>query len=300
MAFVAGTGRTNIDLIYAGLSRLPNEGEEIYSNDFRVELGGGTPATLVNLSRLNIPTKIATELGNDMFSNFARDKFKNEGISPLNLYDGTGYPLNISSAMITKNDRTFVSYGTKVAPTKSQIDAVYEMSRGAKIVIMQSGYLEAYKKLKKEGAIMIFDVGYTEDLSLEKIKDNLEIADYFVPNKLEALKITDTTNLQDAAKVLGKYLDKVIIKLDNEGCFGVDNGESFCVDKIDCFEKVDSTGAGDAFLAGFTYGIFNGYSFKKSILCGNIVGGNCVTEIGCLTAKINEEELKSKLNQYIA
>ena len=31
MSFIAGTGKTNVDILYAGLKRLPQLGEELYS-----------------------------------------------------------------------------------------------------------------------------------------------------------------------------------------------------------------------------------------------------------------------------
>ena len=85
MAFIAGAGSTNVDLLYQGMERIPDVGEELYCKDFDLQLGGGLPATLINLSRLGIETKIATELGNDIFSNFAKEKFIEKDI-PLSIY----------------------------------------------------------------------------------------------------------------------------------------------------------------------------------------------------------------------
>lgn len=80
MAFIAGAGATNVDLLYQGFDRLAGVGEELYCKDFSLQLGGGLPATLINLGRLGISTKIATELGNDIFSNFAKEKFTQNGV----------------------------------------------------------------------------------------------------------------------------------------------------------------------------------------------------------------------------
>ena len=41
MSFLASVGVTNVDLMYVGMPRVPQEGEEIFSQDFRVLLGGG-------------------------------------------------------------------------------------------------------------------------------------------------------------------------------------------------------------------------------------------------------------------
>ena len=111
MSFIAGTGKTNVDILYAGLKRLPQLGEELYSDGFKLCLGGGVPGTMVNLGRLNIPVRTATWLGLDMFSDFASNEYRDNSVEITNLYEGGVLPLNITSAMITPEDRTFVTYG---------------------------------------------------------------------------------------------------------------------------------------------------------------------------------------------
>lgn len=293
MSFIAGAGATNVDLLYQGFDRLAGVGEELYCKDFSLQLGGGLPATLINLSRLGIPTKIATELGNDIFSNFAKDKFTQNGVEPTNLYNGDGIPLNITSAIILPKDRTFYTYGKgSIEPDENALKAFYEITKGSKICMMQlGGFLPVYKKLKEEGTILVLDTGWDDDMSFEKYNDYLELADYYTPNRKEALKITGAENEKDAAYALKKYFDKVVVKVDADGCIGIDGDDYFFVKSVDEFKNVDSTGAGDAFLSGFMYGIFNDCSLKDCIEYGNITGGKAVTAVGALTAFVNENEL---------
>lgn len=298
-AFIAGVGATNVDILYSGLERLPHEGEEVYTKDFSLQLGGGVPATLINLGRLNIPVKIATELGDDMFSLFAKSQFEKNGVMPTNLYDGDEIPLNVTSAMITPEDRTFVTYGKGTfEATPETLEKAYEMCRGAKIVIMAPGsFLPLYERLKKEGTILVFDCGWDDELSLEKYGKYLELADYYTPNRKEALTITGKDTPEEAAKVLSKYFDKVIVKIDKDGCLGYENGEFFTVEPLKDVIRVDSTGAGDAFLAGFIYGIYHERSFSECIRLGNITGGRCVEKVGCLSGYAEESELIAELNK---
>lgn len=297
--FIAGVGATNIDILYSGLERLPCEGEELYTKDFSLQLGGGVPATLINLGRLNIPVKIATELGKDMFSLFAKSQFEKNGVTPTNLYDGDEIPLNVTSAMITPGDRTFVTYGKGTfEATDETLETAYEMCRDAKIVIMAPGsFLPLYERLKKDGTILVFDCGWDDVLSLEKYGKYLEIADYYTPNRKEALAITGTETPEEAAVVLSKYFDRVIVKLDKDGCLGYENGEFFTVEPMKGIIGVDSTGAGDAFLAGFIYGIYHERSFKECIRLGNITGGRCVEKVGCLSGYAEESELLAALDK---
>ena len=295
MSFVAGAGSINIDLLFEGLPRIPNEGEELYSRGFSLQMGGGVSATLLNLAGLGVPVRIQTGLGNDMFSDFARRTFASFGVEPYNLADGTtGIPLNISAALLTPSDRTFVSYTDGLPMDDARI---YENSRGAKIVQMGVGSLEAYRRLKADGAILVFDTGWDDAMSLETYREYLELADYYTPNQKEALKITGTDQPADAARVLTQFFDKVIVKLDKDGCLILEDGQERIIPNIPVVHR-DSTGAGDAFLAGFLYGLYHDYSFAQSVLFGNITGGTCVTAVGCLTASLTEDELLDLAEHY--
>lgn len=293
MAFISGAGATNIDLLYQGFDRLAGVGEELYCKDFSLQLGGGLPATLINLGRLGIETKIATELGNDIFSNFAREKFIENGVEPANLYSGDKIPLNITSAIILPEDRTFYSYGKgNIEPDDKALESFYNIARGSKICMMQlGGFLPVYEKLKSEGSTLVLDTGWDDEMSFEKYNDFLTLADYYTPNRKEAMKITGESTPEKAAQALKKYFDKVVVKVDSDGCIGIDNDDAFFVPSIDEFKNVDSTGAGDAFLAGFMYGIFYDYSLKDCIEFGNITGGKAVTAVGALSAYVTEKEL---------
>ena len=79
---------------------------------------------------------------------------------------------------------------------------------------------------------------------------------------------------------------------------------------IDCFGEdtlyvpgipadcIDATGAGDAFFAGFMYGIMKDEPIEKCALYGNITGGKCVTAVGCTTAYFTEDELLAMAEKY--
>ena len=293
MAFIAGAGATNVDLLYENMPKIPGVGEEIYTDRFSCQLGGGLPATLINIGRLGIDARIATELGTDMFSRFAADQYKENHVEPMNIYSGDSIPLNITSAIILKNDRSFITYGKgSIDPSDEAKELFYNMAHGAKICLMQpGGFIDVYKKLKSEGTVMVLDMGWDDDMSVEKYADLLETADIYTPNRKEALRITGAASEKDAAVALKKYFDKVIVKVDKDGCIGIDGSDCFFVESIEKFKNKDSTGAGDAFLAGLCYGLFYDYPLKDCIEFGNITGGKAVTEVGALSAYVTEKEL---------
>lgn len=296
MSFVGAFGKLNVDLLYSGMPRIPNEGEEIYSKDFKVCLGGGLPATMINCSRLGVPAKIGTFLGGDMFSDFARRELEKSG-TQYEIFESKNYPLNVTSAIITSTDRTFVSYGGTETYSDEMLEKIYNSLKGAKVVAMQEKIIPVYKELKKDGTILVLDTGYSDDMSIEKHKELIEVADYYTPNIDETEKLTGTRDYKEALKIIGEYFEKPVVKLGKNGCAGYDK-DYFVVDNIDEFKCIDATGAGDAFLSGFIYGLYNDLDFKQCILAGNITGGKCVTGVGCLTEYITKNEIKDYLEKY--
>lgn len=296
MSFVGALGKINIDLLYAGMERLPREGEELYSKDFKVCLGGGLPAVMINCARYGVPSRLGTFLGDDMFSDFARNEMNKYGVE-YSEFDSVGYPLNITSAIITERDRTFISYGSQAQYDDKTLERIYELLSGARVVTMQENIMPVYRQLKKEGTILVLDTGYSDDMCIEKYRDMLELADYYTPNIDETEKMTGTRDARRAVEILREFFEKPIVKLGKDGCAGYD-GEFFTVPNIDEFSCIDATGAGDAFLSGFVYGLYHNMDFRECILTGNITGGKCVTGIGCLTEYFTEPQLKEYIEKY--
>ena len=293
MSFIAGAAATNVDLLYENMPKIPDVGEEVYTDRFSLQLGGGLPATLVNIGRLGIPARIATELGDDLFSGFAKAQFSENGVTPLNLYSGGAIPVNITSAILLPHDRSFVSYGKgEMNADDDACEAFYRMAHGAKICLMTTGgFLEVYRRLHAEGTVTVLDMGWDDEMSLRKYADLFEVADYYTPNRKEAMRLTGCSDPYRAAEALRPYFDRVVVKVDKDGCIGADDSGTFFVPSIDAFRHVDSTGAGDAFLAGFCYGLFYDYPLRDCITFGNVTGGKAVTAVGALSAYVTEPEL---------
>ena len=293
MSFIAGAGLTNVDLLYQNMPRIPAVGEEVYTDRFSLQLGGGLPATLINLGRLGVPAKIATELGDDLFSRFAKAQFEKANVQPLNLYRGSEIPVNVTSAVILDHDRSFITYGkSDIRPDDAAKEAFYNMATGAKLCLMSpGGFLDVYRVLKAEGTLLVLDMGWDDDLSFEKYADVLALADLYTPNRKEALRLTGCSDPLDAANALKKHFDRVVVKVDKDGCIGIDQSGAFFCKSLERFQNVDSTGAGDAFLAGLCYGLFHEKPLRECIAFGNVTGGKAVTAVGALSAYVTEGEL---------
>jgi len=58
-------------------------------------------------------------------------------------------------------------------------------------------------------------------------------------------------------------------------------------------EAVDTTGAGDAFCAGFIYGLIRGRDLYECGKLGNFVASRCISKMGARTGLPKLEDLKN-------
>ena len=108
------------------------------------------------------------------------------------------------------------------------------------------------------GKFVSFDLEkHVAEYGIEKIKELLKYTDLLLPNKLGIRQLTDTDDLVDAAFKMKKYgPNTVVVTLGDKGCMIITDENT--VIEVPAFKvkAIDTTGAGDAFNAAFTYSFF--------------------------------------------
>jgi ribokinase len=111
------------------------------------------------------------------------------------------------------------------------------------------------------------------------------------PNAIE-IKVLTRKDYEEGAKALIKEgADIVAVKLGGSGCYVTDGKENFLVEPYNV-DVVDTTGAGDAFCAGFLYGTIKGKDLYECGKLGNFVASRCIMEMGARTGLPRLEDLK--------
>jgi ribokinase len=284
--FISAVSNITIDMIYEGLPRIPKLGEEVFSNGFDMQIGGGVTASIIALARLGVDARLGTFLGEDVLSKFALAELQNNKAKVTNFYGGTKSPVTISSIITFPEDRCFLTYAPEPELFRCGEEQMYSMLKGSAVCMAASGYDNVFSTLHKEGSKVVYDVGWTEDLSLKKIEDVLKYVDVFTPNDREALKMTGVCSLEDAIKIISNYVENVVITMGKGGAMTIVNGQVITVPVLPLFDAVDTTGAGDNFLGGIMYGLLNNWNIIDCIRIGNILGGYSTTQFGCCKAQL--------------
>ena len=287
------------DIIFHGLPSFPKLGEEIWTDGVEVTAGGAmnTPAAL---SRLGLKIALATPIGNDFFGQFILSKIEEENISTeyIQRLDAP-YP-QVSVALNYDCDRAFVSYAeqSKTESYMEHLRHVIENTQSKLIHFYTSSdqeITELMKKTKKRGMIVSLDSGWDPvTLRSEQIKEQIRLADVFLPNLKEAQMITGKEDARDALEELSEITSTIVIKLGKDGAIGKWNGKVF-ESKGTEFDPIDSTGAGDCFVAGFLYGWLKEMDFKQCLSIANYCGGASVKAVGGYTGVPTEMQLQKDL-----
>lgn len=296
--FAAAMAPVNIDILYSGLSRLPNMGEEVFSKQFEIQLGGGPVATIVALSRLGINCTLGTFLSNDFMSFFARRELEQNGVIYKNLYRGEKVPVIVTSIASFIGDRCFITHCPEHSEFKTDENDIYNLFSGSKVCRGFDGHNDIIRRLKDEGTQIAYDVSWEDDLNINKFKDILRFVDVFTPNEKEAIKMTGTSSAESALEAISRYVKNTIVKTGKDGCITKIGNSIVHVPVPDVFNAIDTTGAGDNFLAGVMFGMLNDWGIVECMKMGNIAGGYSTTELGCSKALLTLDKAMKYMKLY--
>jgi sugar/nucleoside kinase (ribokinase family) len=285
---IAVVGDVFCDIIFRGIRRLPEWGEEVFGTE-PVMCPGGVANVAVGTARLGVDTRlIARTKAEDTIGDvLSVELARQEHLSVRWLHEAASTALTV--ALPGGSERAMISYvppadGRPLAPAIPWADLrrvrhlhLGSWSEGASPLEDQAAILAA---ARTRGLTTSVDVSLEPDLArAARVRDLLSHVDVFLPNRAEALQIAECEDEGEALTRLRDIVPTVVIKLGGAGAIGISDGRVEHV-PTQPVEVVDTTGAGDAFAAGFLYGHLRRWSLRRSIRLGNVCGGITVTRIG--------------------
>jgi sugar/nucleoside kinase (ribokinase family) len=289
-----------LDLIFTGLPKLPELGVEIVANGFDSVPGGGGFTCAVSLARLGLRVGWAVDFGDDAMSAFVRRRAIEEGLDASLFVDHARPLRRITVAASFPDDRAFLAYYDPDPPLPAAMRALAATS--ARIVFVPGIYhgpllAPARAMLKLRGAKLAMDGNSTEDTTLEKasVRRAVGSADLFLPNALEARRLTGEADLGRAMARLLELCPLVIIKDGARGAYACARGEAIVHAPAIALEPLDTTGSGDAFDAGFIAAWLEGRPLTTCLAWGNIVGGHSTLGRGGTGVRTTRREVEARL-----
>lgn len=281
-------------------------------------LGGATVNVAAGISRLGACSSFITVTGDDETSAFVRNELTMEGVD-------LSYASIISEKRVSgvyvhlteNNDRVFYKYVDETPDIQVKFsDINKDAFIHASLFHFCSGTLfhpaarkttkEIVATIKKRKILLSFDANIrplrweNEAICRETIISFFSEVDLLKLTEEELFFLTKTETLREGIHELKRYsIPTVLITVGEGGSYMIRNGETMHV-PVRKVEPVDTTGAGDAFMAGVLRQIhLNGVpsttnEWKEYISFGNKLGAICATKFGALSALPHLEELNEK------
>ncbi len=136
---------------------------------------------------------------------------------------------------------------------------------------------------KKSGVPVAIDPassGFIRDVGVQRFLDWTGGAAFLFPNSDEAGLLSGADTPQEQIRWLGAHYGRVIVKQGSGGASALDEEGVLVHAGARRVRVVDSTGAGDAFVAGFLSGILRGEDLRACLERGNRQGARAVSRMG--------------------
>lgn len=271
------------DLIFTDMPRMPALGTEVFAGDLTIAIGGSA-IVAAWLHKLGARDGLVAELGSDPLSQVARRLLDELGLDQTLIREHP-YPLpQVTVALSFPQDRAFI---TRFKRPKSPPDLAAILHRNSAKHLHVCGFLAALETpdicqiAHAAGLTVSMDSGWDEEaLRDPQLAAVISELDLFLPNRRELCYIGQVTDLeQAAARVAATMRDgMIVVKRGPEGAVAYDsNGEVRAQVSALPVTPVDTTGAGDAFDAGFLYAYVNGLSLTTCMQYGAVCGGLATT-----------------------
>ncbi|MGK7376774.1 carbohydrate kinase family protein [Planococcus sp. 1R117A] len=286
------------------------------NDSFNRHLGGATVNVAAGVSRLGLPSKFITITGDDDTSAFVRGELEKEGVD-------LSYSIIVPEKRVSgvyvhftpEYDRIFANYENETPDLQvAAHDLKGEAFKNASIFHMCTGTMfhpealkttvEAVRLAKEQGVLCSFDVNIrplrweSEEQCRDTVFKFLANVDILKLTTDELIFLMETDSVEEGIKQLSKFNIPLVLLTDGEnGTHALFEGEDFHVPVIPV-QPVDTTGAGDAFVAGtLRYIHLNGMPKTRAevidcTLFANKLGALCTTKPGALTAMPKLGELE--------
>lgn len=302
---VAVVGEIYIDHIFTGFAAWPQPGEEAFARNYYREIGGGAANTACALGRLGRSVNLIGVIGASDAVWFEQ-RLGEFGVSMENIRRTSGNT-GVTASVSMVDDRsffTFVGENERLAGVLDSGDAL-ETLRFARHVHfalpLSHGIAQMLlPALRAAGRTTSLDVGFQRNWLSDK--SNLETCrgvDYFLPNEREALMLSGRTAEEYLAFAERNGFETPVIKLGPGGAAMQVDGVEYRVSSP-IVNVVDTTGAGDAFDAGFIDALLDGAGPEECLRRGCICGGLSTRQSGALRALPRREEISDVYEQTYA
>jgi sugar/nucleoside kinase (ribokinase family) len=283
------------DLMLDVVAQIPTSPHELHlGNDTRTVIsthGGGAGGNVASwLAVLGNDVTMVGRIGNDTAGSAITAEFDALGISygeivKEGLHTGVVVCLVDPSGERTMLADNGANAGLDVSdlPALEGVDAIYLSGYAPLAPLSRDGVLKMVGATNSRGIPIIFDpatVGGMQGVPVEEILSWCALMDTVIMNEEEAIYLSELSDCEAALNFFVELTPRAIIKRGSAGAIGLERGGQIISVAAHTSAVVDTTGAGDAFAAGFIDAFTGRRDFSYAMERASAVAGHCVAIVG--------------------
>jgi ribokinase len=303
---VAVVGSLNIDLV-AYTKRMPSAGETVIGERFQMGFGGKGANQAVMAARLGARVSMVGAVGDDVYAQMTIDNLGRQGVdsafvarvsgssgvAPIWVEpDGTNRIIVVPGA----NDEVEPDDAAAAIAAMDQVDVVI-----GQLEIPQGVTTAAFEAARTRGAVTILNPAPAAPLDA----DLLAASDWLIPNEHELATLSGTGPIDpedDAAftAFASRVGCRLVVTLGSRGAAVV--GSDGNVTRVPAIpvNAIDTTGAGDAFVGAFGYGLAAGFDEATAVRLGIACASDSVTRPGTQSSFATREQATALVAKVLA
>ena len=279
------------DHVCTPISHLPGAGELVMADRLILTIGGCAANAAVDLVKMGVRAAVVGRVGGDALGRVVADMLREHGVdvSSLNVSSQADTSQTLIVNVVGEDRRFIHTFGANAEFRAADIPP----ERVARCrVLYVGGYLlmpelrgeelaPVFAAARKAGAKTVLDVGVPCPADyLPRLEPLLPHVDVFTPNEDEAEQITGESDPVKQAEVFRRLGARAVaITMGGDGAVLVTEGVRLRAD-VYPVEFVDGSGGGDAFDAGYIYGLLHGLDAEGCLRIASALGASCVRAIG--------------------
>ena len=255
---------------------------------YSLSLGGSAGNTIRAMARLGCEVGFIGKVGEDTTGDFYIQALTNLSIEPC-IFRGQEKSGKCVSLVSADGERTMVTHlGAALELEAEEIDAA--IFEGYDCLYVE-GYLVQNHALIERAAAVAKQCGLKVAIDLASfnvVAENLEFlrrlvseyVDIVFANEDEAKTFTCEGEPVNALQRISEMCELAVVKIGTKGALIKCNGDVIHVGIMAAAKRVDTTGAGDFYAAGFMAGLCQGLTLRQCGTVGAITAGKVIEVVG--------------------
>ena len=249
-------GSANIDQV-SYVKRAPNDGETLFGESYQMGFGGKGANQAVMAGLLGAEVYVIACLGSDVYREMTIENFKNNNVITdyIQTVEGSSGVAPIWVDESGQNRIVVIPGANNLLDSSLAIESLEKIGKPDVLV----GQFEIPMNVNEQ----VFSYAYKNGVQtiLNPAPANkptdvlLEHTSWFIPNEVEFEEIYGEVFNEDNLLLFANDLrTNVVVTLGEKGCAYIKNN-SVEIMNTDTVKAIDTTGAGDAFVGAFSFGV---------------------------------------------